>query len=85
MKIEHDSDVEEVFAVKSDGNSVQPMKKRSPQNQQRCRKSMVVSLESSPDIEEVMVVGSFKQVDKPNVAVVTMDDDDILVISEKLI
>ena len=64
VDLEQDSDVEEVFAIKSNGNSVQP---------------------SSPDMEEIMVVGSVKQVDKPNVAVITMDDDDILVISEKLI
>ena len=85
VDLHHDSDVEEVFAVRSDGNSVQLMQKRNPQNQQRCRKSIVVSLESSPDIEEVIMVGGFKQVDKENVAAITIDDDDIVVLSENLI
>ena len=45
----------------------------------------MVSLDSSPDIEEVIVVGGFKQVDKENVAAVTIVDDDIVGLSENLI
>ena len=60
IDLDNDSDVEEVFVVRNDWNSVEQVRRRKPQNQQRFKKGIVINLDNNSDIEEISVVRKFK-------------------------